>query len=149
MKKFDKVITVEVSLDSIAHNMLSKMDKSVINASEIVETILETIPLEKVQYLYNALNGFSNEINVKVGELFYCNHLVYHPNHPTVKSEGRKDCYMPVGNCVVTDVNLYSNDKVQIECDFWNRNGMQKERFWVRHQSLETFRNDEPVYEKF
>ena len=147
MKKFDKSIMVEISLDSVAHNLLSKMDKSVI-ADTIVETIIETIPLEKIQYLYNVLNGFSNEINIKIGDMFYCNHLLYHPYHPVVKNENRKDHYMPVGNCIVTDVNLYSSEKVQIECDFWTKNGVQKERFWVRHQSLEVYREEEPNYEK-
>lgn len=143
MKSFNKTITVEVSLDSIAQNMLGKMDKSVINASEIIETILETIPLEKVQYLYNSLNGFSNEINVKVGEKYYCNHLLYQPHHPLIKKEGRTDSYIAIGNCIVTDVNLYSNDKVEVECDFWRKNDIQKERFWVRHQSLEVYRENE------
>lgn len=147
MKTFNKVIAVEVSLNSIAQNLLSKIEKSVVNADVIVETIMETIPMEKLQYLYNSLNGFSNEINVAIGEIFYCNHSVYYPYHPVVKSENRKDPYMHIGNCIVTDIDLYKNDKVEVECDYWTKNGIiQKERFWVRHQSLEVYRNDEPVY---
>ena len=147
MKAFNKTITVEVSLDSIAQNMLGKMDKSVINASEIIETILETIPLEKVQYLYNSLNGFSNEINVKVGEMFYCNNRIYHPNHPIVKENDLKDKYMEIGNCVIVEIGLYSKNKVEVECDFWGRDGVGKDKFWVRHQSLEVYREDEVIYE--
>ena len=142
MKKFNQTITIEVSVNSIAQNLLGKMDKSTVNADSIVETLMEIVPLEKMQYLHNVLNGFTNEIDVKVGEMFYCNHKLYHPNHPIVKENDLKDKYIEIGNCVVTNINLYTKDKVEVEYEFWSRDGIQKERFWVNHQLLEVWREE-------
>jgi hypothetical protein len=72
MKKFNKVIQVEVSVDTIAEKLLETMAPDFKHREQVVEAIIgamvEHEELHKIAPLYNALNGFSNDINFKAGD---------------------------------------------------------------------------------
>ena len=85
MKQFNQVITVEVSVDSIAQQLLKTFSSEFKHADALAETIVST-SLDKgtISFLYNSLNGYSNDINFKVGDMITCSESTYGyvPNEP-------------------------------------------------------------------
>lgn len=69
LKTFNKVITVEVSVDMIASQMLKAMDANNPHAALIVNTVIgSSLSSGKISFIYNALNGWNDEINITIGK---------------------------------------------------------------------------------
>jgi hypothetical protein len=69
MKSFNQVITVKVSVDTIAKNLLNQINSDFKHRELIVESIIGGMLNEDVLgYLHNSLNGYTEEINFKVGD---------------------------------------------------------------------------------
>ncbi len=135
MKTFNQVITVEVSVDAIAQQLLNTISDSFPHREMLVETIIGCgLQASNLTYLYNSLNGFTNEINFKIGQEVMCSEMTYQPNHPNKPTN--KD-YVALGNCVIVDINPYSKQKVLVEYTGYNKLGEEKkETTWVSHSTL-------------
>lgn len=139
MKQFNQVITVEVSVDSIAQQLLSTFNADFKHADMLAETIVST-SLDKgtISFLYNSLNGYSNDINFKVGDMITCSESTYGyvPNEPdetgvVTYTEKR----IPIGDCTVVEVNLYRNNKLCVEFSKRNSKGEHvSNQQWVDHR---------------
>lgn len=137
MKTFNQVITVEVSVDSIANQLINTISESFPHREMLVETIIST-GLDKgtLNYLYNSLNGYTNEINFQVGEVVKCSQKVYQYKSENSREENRSE-YSEIGECVIVDINIYTSDKVCVEFDKWQREGTTKKvKEWVNHSTL-------------
>ena len=103
LKKFNTVIKVEVSVDSIAEQLLSFMKPEEKHKELVTETIIGTLLHEnRVGILYNALNGYTNEINFKEGDKIICTEIV---NDYLIDNTTKT--YRKIGPCTVKEKNLY------------------------------------------
>ena len=135
---------MEVEVDSIAQKMLDLFAGSTYQHSEIlVEAVIGTA-VEKgtMSYIYNALNGFNNEIDFKVGDIVTCTatHWGYtreqapDPLPEDYKTKWiRKD--LKIGECKVVEINIYRQDKLKVEYTTCNNvGGDEVETAWVNHK---------------
>ena len=137
MKQFNKVITVEVSVDSIAQQLLSTFSSDFKHAELVAETIIAT-GLEKgtLTYLYNSLNGFSSDINFQVGDEVLCTDSTY--DFSLNASGAYEESHKPIGACKIVEINPYSTTKVNIEFMKTKRDGTQyKQTKWISHSSCD------------
>ena len=78
MKRFNKTITVEIQVDSIAQQLLSTINPEFKHREELVESIIGTaLNSNSMLYIYNSLNGFTNDINFAVGDTVFCEKKIY------------------------------------------------------------------------
>ncbi len=136
MKKFNKEIEVKVSVDAIAEKLLSVMDKDFKHAELVTETIIGT-SLEKgiatMGMLYNALSGYTNEINFKIGDIVSSEEDT-HTTYEEVEPNSWKNKSVPTTNAKVVSINLYAERKLEIEYEVRDYSGKPvTKKEWVRH----------------
>lgn len=71
MKKYDKMIVVHVSIDTIAtklHEILGDFKHKEILIDSIIAPKIEKDQLEEIGFIYNSLNGFDHVVDFKVGD---------------------------------------------------------------------------------
>jgi hypothetical protein len=144
MKKFNKVITIEVSVDSIADKLLSTFDANFAHRDMLTETLIATaMDKNTIGYLYNSLNGYTNDVDFEVGQTVECTENVYQykeveqpistdPN-VVVPIEYKEDL-LPLGTCVITEINPYTKDKLKVKAMVRNSKGeLVEKNTWVNH----------------
>jgi len=126
MKKFNQTISVQVEVDTIAQMLLASMDKTFKHSESVVEAIIgSSLEASNIGYVYNALAGFTNEINFKEGDKVICTETAYmYVNTGTDEAPKfeRKECQ--IGECVVKEVNLYRNSKLSVSFNNLDSRGM-------------------------
>jgi hypothetical protein len=132
MKRFNKSIHIEVSIDSIAQKLLASIDSNNPHAELIVESIISPMSSHedrvRLGKLFSALSGYREEINFYEGQHVYCSDTFY--------SNGKSQ---EIGNCYITDVDPYRDrDNVQVS---YHRNGNPHYPQWVSVSKL-----SEPQY---
>lgn len=140
MRKFNQVITIEVSVDAIAEQLLSAMKDDYKHKELVTESIIgSSFSAGKLGFVYNALNGYTNEIDFKVGDVIYCKDDYYTYNEivngvPERLGGGKR---IDIGIAEVIDVNEYADKKLQIRYIVLthNRTGFSYEYniVWVKH----------------
>lgn len=139
MKKFNKVISIEVSVDNIANQLLATWaGSSFPHAEMLAETIIGTaLNNSTVNLIYNNLNGYTNNIDFKPGDMVISSEQVY----AYVQREDGEytQKYVPIGECVIIRIDEYrTSDKVQIQYNGSDSKGNLKSyEKWVSHLSLE------------
>lgn len=134
MQKFNQVITVEVPVDSIAQQLLSQFKEDSLHKELIVETIigraLSGRDSKMLSKIYNSINGFNVEIDVKVGQIIKAhNHRAY----SYVIGKDTSDS-VDINQCRVINVNKYADDSLQVEYYILNRKHEPVlETKWVSH----------------
>lgn len=136
--KFNKEISVTVPVDSIAKKLYETMDKTNPHAALITNVIIGTSLSENtINQIYNALNGWKDEVNITVGK----NYMINGNNLNNIYSadkEWRKGI-VPV---MVTGVNEYTSntDNIEIKFEYKHENGeMKSSNCSVRHTELMEF----------
>jgi hypothetical protein len=147
MKKFNKTITVEVEVDAIAEMLLKSMAPDYRHGEMLTEAIIGT-SLEKktIDLIYNALNGYTNEINFKIDDVVsstedthysYVEVPVESPANPEMAQQRKwQHKNVPTINAVVVDINIYADKKLQVEYDTYDSTGkVSRTKEWVNHRS--------------
>mgnify|MGYP000259424106 CR=1 FL=1 len=134
MKKFNKTIEVKVSVDSIADKLLYTMSSDGKHNELVTETIIGNLLSSSTQgmsQLYNALNGYNNDIDFKVNDIIICSEKTYN----RVEEDGEYvEKYVAVGECRVIEVDIYRSDKLKVEYSKTDSLGNTKlETRWVSH----------------
>lgn len=110
MKQFNKTIRVEVSLDQIASNLLSRFKEDEKHAEAMTETIISLLDKsDNVSYLYNTLNGFTNDINFEIGDVIMCKDTAYFRG----QNETRPSTQV-IGECEIIDIDIYNKKKLKV-----------------------------------
>jgi hypothetical protein len=136
MKQFNKTISIEVSVDSIANMLLSNMKEDFKHKDIVVEAIIGA-GVEKggLSYVYNALAGFSNAINFAVGEMVVCKETAYVYQHNQEKIQRSPRV---IGDAKVIEINEFADRKVRVEFIGINSNGEPTTyEEWVSHTSCD------------
>lgn len=134
MKKFNQVITVEVSVDSIANLLLQSMAPDFKHAVIVTEAVIATaMEKDTLGYIYNALNGYPPAIDFAVNDQIVCNAYKY--SYGLNESNQREQKRVKIGNARVLEINGYSNTKVKVEYEVTTQDGKGKtETAWVNHK---------------
>jgi hypothetical protein len=122
MKQFNQTITVEVSVDSIALDLLSTMSPDAKHREIITEAVIATA-LEKntLSYIYNALNGHLPHLNFNVGDEIECTASFY--------VGGERNT---IGQATVLEINPYSSEQLLLSYGYFDNDGKAREgKKWV------------------
>ena len=132
MKTFNKVIKVEVSVDSIAVKLLESFKGSEFKHAELLtEAIIgSSLSADNLSYVYNALNGYSAEIDFKVGELIAVEGL----------REYSQGTHTPVLFAEIVEIDLYKEQKLKVK---WNNLKGSESVEWVKHTNAKLYVNTE------
>lgn len=136
MKKFNQIITVEVSVDSIATQLLSTINTDEKHRELIAETVIGSLLQSSVgmSQLYNSLNGYTNEIDFQIGDnvVYQGTHYSHSINEDGTVSEESSN--VPYGTVQIVAIDLYRTSKLQIEYDTTNYKGVSRKcTTWVSH----------------
>lgn len=142
MKKFNKQIQVTVEVDQIATQLLASFTDENPHKEMITETIIESmLQSGHVSLLYNNLNGWTNELNFKVGQQVNCTEQSYFYDEAstvgldlTIKYEQK---YRKIGSCSIREINVFRSDDVLVEYDNHKKDGTYElSNRWVKHDTL-------------
>lgn len=132
MKKFDKVISVEVSVDNIANKLLNTFPEDYAHRELLTETVIGTaLASNKLGYVYNALHGFNNDINFEVGQVVNCTASDYFYEY-NQSEEKWKQTHREIGKATIVEIDVYQDRKIKVEFDNYSHSGTPKKDYeWV------------------
>lgn len=149
MKKFNQVIKVEVSVDEIAKKLLDTFQGEYAHRELLAETIIGTaLHNGTLGYVYNSLNGFSADIDFKVGQIVDCKETVwqYRVKPGTVDAdtpEYDRRAY-PIGESKIIDIDVYRDKKLKIEYQVMSGKGeWSTDTGWVNHTECDGLYTDD------
>jgi hypothetical protein len=126
LKKYEEEINILVPVDSIAQKLLSTFKEDEPHAVLLVQTIIETSMMSgNISHVYNALNGFSPDVDFKVGEVLYSESTYY---------DGDKN--LPIGVCTIKDIKVYSGEKLYVSYTKNYRGSIKEDTAWVNHRKV-------------
>lgn len=160
MKQYTETIKIEVAVSDIANKLLSTFPEDYKHRELLTETIIgSSLVSDKITYLYNALNGYSNEIDFQVGEKVICTEqerrvIVW--EQPAIEEgavvakpigKNRKsDKTVAIGECEIVAIDLYRSDKLLVKfmTDKYYNEGQEEKEVWVNHRNCTKIAQAEP-----
>jgi hypothetical protein len=141
MKKFNQVITVEISVDNIAQQLLATWNKSDFpHAEMLTETIIGTaLNNETISLIYNNLNGYTNDIDFEVGQVVSCDvEISEYVNKGTEEEPDIQRVSGTMGVCAIINIDTNRrSEKVKVGYTYMGMNLQQKrDERWVSHFKL-------------
>ncbi len=137
LKRFNEEITIKISVDVIAEQLLSMFNKDEKHAIAVTESIIGNAMRDTtmISQIYNSLNGYSNDIEFEPGDRIICDKTAYlWVNKGTVEEPNWKACEGKIGFCMVTQVDIHRDDKLEIEYNIGTAKGaMNLQKIWVYH----------------
>ena len=137
MKNFNKVITVEVSVDSIANQLLQTLSPEFKHREMVTEGIIGRMlssDMHGLSILYNSLNGFTQEIDFQVGEVVKVENLNFYGYWFANTDGNLKESREKVSEGVVKSIDIYSDKKIELEFNVPDSKGQMKTNTqWVSH----------------
>lgn len=137
LKSFDQTITIEIPVDVIAKKLYDTMDKSNPHAALITNTIIGFGLLNStLTPLYNALNGWKDEVNITVGKTYTCP-----ANRLNVYGATSDWKALPIVEVVVETVNEYTtaSDNIQVRFTYAKKDkegATDTATSWISHKHL-------------
>ena len=153
LPKFDEVIKIEVEASMIFDKLQASF--SGFKHADILAHAIVGNALDKggIGYIYNALNGMDNFIDFQVGDIIHCTdkdrNERYDAKQETedgqliVDAPDKEDSlYAPkwswrkieIGECKVTEINLYTTNKLKIEFMGYNSYGRDKDTETMQYE---------------
>lgn len=134
MKSFDKVIKIEVEANHIANLLLGNMNPEFAHAVSTVEAIIGSSSDHSLAMMYNALNGFSPEIDFQVGDVVKVKDLKVYGYWTQESINNGNSVREQVPSAKIIEIDVYSTEKVKLEYTTPTVNGGNKiETTWVSH----------------
>lgn len=136
MKKFNKIISIEVQVDSIAQLLLDNLNPEFKHKEIVAEAIVGRMMNDgSLSFLYNSLNGYPCDINFKIGDELITESPLRVYGHWTPESIEKNDTvYGNVSQVKICDINPYADNKLCIEYQVPNRKGeLVRQTQWVNH----------------
>lgn len=137
MKSFNQVITVQVSVDSIANQLLEAMNPEFKHRELVTEAVIGRMMNDNsLSYLYNSLNGYNNSIDFQIGdEVSSVNGFRAYGYWTPESIEKNDTVYGSVKNGKVVEINEYADKKIKIEYQIPTKTGDFTTQFqWVDHK---------------
>jgi hypothetical protein len=141
MKNFNQSIKVEVSVDSIAKQLLDNMNPEFKHNELVVETLIGrmlTSDKQGISMLYNSLNGYNQEINFEVGNTVKPTDLNKYSYWDTNAEGERVRSSKNIETAEVVEVNPYRDNKIKIAyVTFDSRGNEVIVTEWVNHTTCD------------
>jgi hypothetical protein len=138
MKKFNKVIQVEVSLDTIAQNLLSTMNEAFPHRELVVENIIGSSDAHQLSLLYNSLNGYTNEIDFNVGDIIKPTNVTSYGYWTEEDVNAGSTSCKAIEEAEIIEINIYAPEKLRIKYVTPRKDGtMNVNKTWIRHTECE------------
>jgi len=159
LPKFKDVITIEIAVQMVYQKMLDTLPADYKHREILAHAIVGSANAKgQLSYIYNALAGFENTIDFKVGDDIRCTSEErrerYDYNLEDSEGEEKPDGikkkteqgadYKPnysvrsvgIGRCEVIEVDMYSDKKLLVKFiqDKKYDNGKEEEEVWVDHR---------------
>ena len=132
MKKFNKNIKIEVSVDMIAEQFLATINAEEKHRELIAEAVIGNLESKnRLGGLYNALNGFNPTINFAVGDVVIPEDISAYGYWTPKSIEEKNSCYQKIAEAKVISIDEYADKTLLIEFPVPKKNGsmtMQQER---------------------
>lgn len=136
MNKFNATISVTVSVDTIANNLLEQINPEFKHRELVVEGIIGRMLSQDraaLSRLYNSLNGYIDDINFKVGDVIIPEDLMVHgywDEDRGIRRISRKH----VGRATVVEVNKYGNCTLKVAFAVPEKDGILGiNTEWIEH----------------
>lgn len=153
MPRLNKDFTIIIDGDVIMKKMLDLLPEDFKHREVLAHAIVGSgIEAGNISYIYNALSGFTNDIDFKEGDDVICTESgryeeydanEYHEDG-SLKEAIQLEGYKPnlkyrnveISNCRVISVNLYTTNKLLVEFDTVDKYSGKKRREskWVDHK---------------
>lgn len=139
LNKFNKDIQVTISVDSIAKNLAEKISKEFQHANLLVNVIigqaLSNERMQDISRIYNAMNGWIDELDFRIGQQLFCKDDIY---DYLFKPDGSRH---DMGPCKIVAIDpLRDRAQIQVEYQhFERRRGVIEQEtrtVWVKPTDL-------------
>lgn len=135
LKTFNQVISVQVSVDSIAAKLLEMMDQTNPHTALVVNTVIgSALSTGKMSFIYNAVNGWSDEVNITIGKNYNIEGKYLSMYNP---ADGEKERLF---TAIVKQIDEYRDgNKVEVEYTYSRKEDdirRYTETAWVDHNNL-------------
>lgn len=135
---FNQTISIEVDVDTIHQKLMGTFPEDY-KHKEILSHAIVGSAMEHggIGFIYNALNGYTNDVDFGIGEVVECtskDRIVYTPSTPEKKANWE---YAPIGQCTIVAINIYNTRKLRVEfiSDKRDGSGTEVKREWVDHKT--------------
>ena len=115
MKKFNKYVSIQVDVDSIANKLLGMFNKDEKYAEIVTESIIGNLfAKNRLSGLFNSMNGYTTDINFKEGDIVKPEMKVY---GYWTKESIEKDliCQGEVVTATIIAIDEYADNTLTIE----------------------------------
>jgi hypothetical protein len=133
MKKYNRTVNINVDVDAVAQKLLSTMDLQYPHRETLTEAIIGFgLDKDTIPQIYQALNGYVPTCDFSIGDIVLCTETTY--QYKTPESREKRDSQRSeLGVCTVVDINLYADNPVEVEYDYYSLDGStSKQRSWVK-----------------
>lgn len=143
MKSFNQVISVEVSVDSIAQELLNTISPDYAHREILVEGIIgRAISSDKqaLAVIFNSLRGYTGEIDFKVGDVVVPGDLRVYAFWTPKSIEENNTVYGEIKSATIVEIDTYANEKLKISYEVPAKDGSVKtETKWYSHLRCNKF----------
>lgn len=146
LPKFEGIIKMEIEVDAVYNRMLNTLPEDYKHKEILAHAIIGTAQEgHQLHFIYNALGGYTNDIDFAVNDIVICTsadrhayQLIKSPataGESTPKPEYNKEL-VEVGECEVIEINLYAKwQKLKVRFIQLDQEGYPEEReTWVDHK---------------
>ena len=138
---FNKTISIEVDVDDI-HKKLMETFPEDYKHKEILSHAIVGSAMEHggIGFIYNALNGYTNDVDFAIGEVVDCtskHRREYVPSIDEPATKARRDM-KEIGACEIVAINLYSRNKILVKYQqdaAFPFGGAEEVTAWVDHKT--------------
>lgn len=151
MKKFNKTIKIEVSVDAVANKLLAQFKDNYAHAELMTETIIGTaMDSGKLPQIASALLGVSCNINFDVGQIISCSLVIQ--DYKKSLMRGDKDLKWDsrrIGVSEIIEIDEHRKHPILIEYNVVDIDGKEltERRRIPLNQCLELISDDESTEE--
>jgi hypothetical protein len=139
LPKFDEVIKIEVPVNQIYEKLKAVFPEDYKHKEVLAHAIVgSTVSHGGVEFVYNALCGFTNDIDFKVGDKVICTEKERKENLYAAQGKSLTDQEdVEIGECEIVQINLYAKDKIRVA---FKERGWKSEEYidakeWVNQKS--------------
>lgn len=141
MKNFNKEIQITVTANEIAAKLLNEMNPEFKHKEMVVEAIIGSANTRILTNIYNTLNGFTLDINFKVGDKLVQNSKGSLTARMYKKDEtgaivpiNPENEWVRVTNAEVVAIDEYADKKINVSFTYMMSNGSENTKEeWVNH----------------
>lgn len=140
---FNRTISIEVDVDDIHKKLMGTFPEDYKHKEILSHAIVgSAMEYGGIGFIYNALNGYTNDVDFGIGEVVNCtskDKREYIPSTPETKANR---IMKEVGNCEIVDINLYKTNKLCVKFMQDDYEGQPEEvTRWVDHKTCTKWAN--------